>query len=268
MIDYINSILPKIRVFSNNLDNLAKLQNEPWVLIDDIKNRVVKFIFQPNNEVICSKNGVVSIGKWSLLTQANSILLDINNEKRLYNHQFLDNALMVLKLDGASTDFFILANQNLIIDLDIARYIERQYLKPNNYIGHKEYLSISNKKRLGETTLIDGSHASFYALSDSHLSIIEGCEVHINGKIASDGIYKSKSNKRYEIENGILKDEYYIDNFKQNNGLEIEIDGHRMRGITKGSRVWLNNYPAPDGIYKKGMFGKIQVTDGMVEKIL
>lgn len=122
----------------------------------------------------------------------------------------------------------------------------------------------STKKRVSDTTLIDGRHLEFMADKSYHLSVIEGCEVMIDGETPKDGIYKSNLDKRYEIKNGILITEYYIDSFKQRDGTNIEIDGHRMEGIAEGSRVWLNNQPAPDGVYKKGIFGKVRVVDGKI----
>lgn len=130
MQDYIKSWIPKIQSFSLKLDKLSKIHNQPWVLINDL-NDFVKIIFQEKGTLLVSKNGVVSNGSWELNHIASSIMLDISGEKRLYNHQFIDNGLMILKLDGHSTDFFVLANQNVIPDLDIKNYLISKYSNPN-----------------------------------------------------------------------------------------------------------------------------------------
>jgi len=129
MKEYLKSWLPKIKNYSLELDKLSKLYNQPLVLVNEVSD-FIKIIFQEKGKLIVSKNGVVSDGDYELLSVANSILLHINGEKRLYNHQFIDNALMILKLDGFSNDFFILANQNLIPDLDIESYLNVKYSAP------------------------------------------------------------------------------------------------------------------------------------------
>ena len=58
--------------------------------------------------------------------------------------------------------------------------------------------------------------------------------------------------------------EYYIERFKQEDGQIIEVYGNRISGITKGSPVWLDGYPAPDGQFKRGFFSKIDVKNGKI----
>ena len=90
----------------------------------------IKIIFQEQGKLIISKNEVVSDGDYELFSVANFILLNINNEKRLYDHQFIDTALMILKLDGFSNEFLVLANQNLIPNLDVESYLNAKYSEP------------------------------------------------------------------------------------------------------------------------------------------
>lgn len=189
MIDYINNILPKINKLSQRLDALSKLQGEPWVVLND-SSKIQKLIFQSNDELIVSTNGVVSIGKWKYLVQANSILIDVNDEKRLYNHQFVDNAIMIWKLDGTISEYFMLANENLVPNLDIVRYIERKYIDKNNYnfINTKAILT----KKI---ELINGDKIEIY--TDDN--VYEGKEVMLNNSKPENGIYKSTEFKRYEI---------------------------------------------------------------------
>jgi hypothetical protein len=59
--------------------------------------------------------------------------------------------------------------------------------------------------------------------------------------------------------------EYYIENYKQDDGQIIEIGGSRIDGIGKGCPVWLNGKLAPNGIYKKGWFSNITVENGQIK---
>lgn len=93
--------------------------------------------------------------------------------------------------------------------------------------------------------------------------------VKINHKEPPNGFYRlKKSTVAYEIENGKIKMEYYIDKHKQENGKVIEISGNRIKGVIVGNPVWLDGIVAPDGRYKNGWFSAIEVKDGKVSKIL
>lgn len=256
MKDYLKSWIPRIQSFSLKLDKLSKLYNQPWVLVNDI-NDFIKIIFQEKGKLLVSKNGVVSNGSWELISTANSILLDISGEKRLYNHEFIDNGLMILKLDGNTTDFFVLANQNIIPDLDVLNYLDANYSKPIHVNKKSTFKPLYEK----ELPLTNGNVLQIV----KNLGYFGSTEVKINHKHVPDGFYRlSDSNIAYEIQGSRIKMEYYIEKFKQDNGLFIEVGGNRISGITKGSPVWLNGNEAPDGQYKKGWFAKIEVRNGRI----
>ncbi len=121
---YFENILPRIISFSDKLDTLTKLIDEPWVVYN---NPTEKYIFRPDGRLIYSNSGLVTVGKWELIN-ANSILIEINNFYRLFNHGFFDNAILMLKTDGRE-DLFILANTNKIPSFDVEKYIEETYVK-------------------------------------------------------------------------------------------------------------------------------------------
>ena len=184
-------------------------------------------------------------------------MLDISGEKRLYNHQFIDNGLLILKLDGHSTEFFVLANQNVIPDLDIENYLISKYSNPNLHEKKKSLKSLYVK----EQELSDGRMLQF--LNDFGYS--GETEVKINQKSAEDGFYRlTNSDIAYKIKNNKILMEYYIEKFKQDDGQFIEVGGNRINGITEGSPVWLNGKLAPNGEYQKGWFSKMQVIDGLI----
>tara|TARA_B110000977_G_scaffold197427_1_gene279928 strand:- start:721 stop:990 length:270 start_codon:yes stop_codon:yes gene_type:complete len=81
MKEYLKSWMPKIKNYSLELDKLSKLYNQPWMLINEFSD-FIKIIFQEKGKLIVSKNGVVSDGDYELVSVANSILLNINGEKR------------------------------------------------------------------------------------------------------------------------------------------------------------------------------------------
>ena len=137
---YLKSIVKQLRNYSATLDKTSILIDKPWALIDD-EFEIQKLIFKKDKELILSKNGQVQIGKWDYFPEAKSLLMDRNTDKILCNEAFIDKGVLVLRLDGTDSRFFILANENVVPDLDANRY-----LKELRY----------QKLKIAETKLIDG----------------------------------------------------------------------------------------------------------------
>ena len=68
-----------------------------------------------------SKDGQVNMGKWDYLPEAKSLLIDRGKDTILCNEGFIDEAVMILKMDGTNNNFFVLANENIVPDLDACR---------------------------------------------------------------------------------------------------------------------------------------------------
>ncbi len=102
-----------------------------------------------------------------------------------------------------------------------------------------------------------------------HSNQVVGAEVLIDGLPPKDGVVRLlDKDYRYEIKNGKIANEYYIDYFRLPDGSFLEIDSTKVSALGRksriGSRAWLNNLPAPDGIYAVGLFKKIVVSEGRV----
>ena len=128
MSDFIITILDKVQQYNHSLQKQSMYTNKPWALVDN-DLEVQKMIFKNNNELILSKNGKVQIGHWEYLVGTKSILIDRGNDKLLLNEVFLNEDVMILKLDGTKLDFFVFANENQIPNLDVMDYFNRLILK-------------------------------------------------------------------------------------------------------------------------------------------
>lgn len=130
---YLANIIPRLKKYSANLDQSAFLVDKPWVVSTDNDTEYEKLIFRPDGRVHLSSNGNVSDGHWEYLPDAELLLIDYGNQKKLYRRQFLDEAILVLKIDTQSTtdNFFVLINENLIPDLNVDRYLKEKYLSNN-----------------------------------------------------------------------------------------------------------------------------------------
>lgn len=124
MIDYLKNILPRIQQYSKQLNNEANFVDIPWVFLDGDGHKVT-YIFRRNNELLVSKKGEVASGRWEYLPMIQSLLVEYEGKKRMYNQGFLDQAVMILRKDGTE-ELFPLGNVNLLPDLNIPGYLMKK----------------------------------------------------------------------------------------------------------------------------------------------
>jgi hypothetical protein len=124
MIDYLKTILPRIQQYSKQLDDEANFVEIPWAFLDEDGHKVT-YIFRRNNELLVSKKGEVVTGRWEYLPVVQSLLIEYEGRKRMYNQGFLDKAVMVLRKDSTE-ELFPLANEIQIADLNIADYLRNK----------------------------------------------------------------------------------------------------------------------------------------------
>ena len=136
---YLADIIPKIKRFSEKLDNLTLLTNQHWVVLDELKNSKFVYIFRSNYELLISQNGKVEKGKWEYLGN-NSLLIERKDESYLFRHGFFDANILALKVDGKDEFAFLVNENNYGGDLNsiekVLDFLERKYLKviPQNQI--------------------------------------------------------------------------------------------------------------------------------------
>lgn len=183
---YLKSIVKQLRNYSATLDKTSILVDKPWALIDE-EFEMQKLIFKKNKELILSKNGQVQIGKWDYFPEAKSLLIDRNTDKILCNEAFIDKGVLVLRLDGTDSRFFILANENIVPDLDANRY-----LKELRY----------QKLKIAETKLVDGRILEVQREED-YGTIKIGNPVTVEADTIEDGKYQlAETKKYYEVKKG------------------------------------------------------------------
>ena len=126
---FLKDILSRLQKYSATLDQESFLVDKPWV-VSYSDGKFEKLIFKRDGSVILSINGDVTIGKWEYFSEAQSLLIDYGDKKKLYKHQYLDEAVLALKIDGpdrGDENYYMLANENVIHDYDALKYLERQY---------------------------------------------------------------------------------------------------------------------------------------------
>lgn len=129
---YLSDIFNRVQRFSKKLDHTSMLLNKHWVLLDELSSTKVVYIFQSNNVLIISQNGVAERAKWEYLSE-NSIIIDFKNgSSYLYKHGFLDSNILALKIDSQEK-YAVLVNENKFQDQlnslgAITLFLEQTYL--------------------------------------------------------------------------------------------------------------------------------------------
>lgn len=248
MKEYVLNLIPRLKKFSESLSKRELFIDIPWAVIDEKSNQQ-KYIFKRNGEFVMSINGQVTVGKWEYLASANSLLIDRISDKILLNHAFLDVAVMALKFDGSEHNLLLLANHNLIPDLDVFSYLRSFYITKNKI--------------------------KFAELSDGRLLEVHDCqwgtvlpnmEVTLDGEPISDGILPpTKSGKIWVMKDSRINKILVRHDYETREGV-ITIERQENSPYKVGDIVFKDGQPAPDGKYRLGFFSHITVENGRIAK--
>jgi hypothetical protein len=204
MKDYIKSLLPRLRLLSKKLDDEANFVDIPWTFRDDDGN-LITHLFRRNSQLLVSINGDVIIGHWEYIPSMNSLLIDYQNKKQLFNHGYLDpdKGVLLLLKDGTD-DIHILANRNQIPDLNVIGYIEsliskgrdqeHPYLEPDTETNNITLVPFDTDKGVIEVEQ-----------KDSFSNPSPGKKAYLNNLPAPSGKYRFGFMWYVHIQDGIVK---------------------------------------------------------------
>lgn len=211
------------------------LVDKPWTLVNE-EGHLQKLIFRRDNTLILSHDGVVKEGTWEYLPEAHSLLVDRVSDKLLLNEKYLDENVLILKRDGTQDDFFALANQNTIADLDIPKYL---------YSLHLDNHNISEKNLYGgrKLQIIDGQKVS--EIDDYTGKSVKWVNLQYQSQIVEDGSYLSADrNETLTIQSGIIQSvkKNLLKVFDDGTQLEI-VEGSENEEYNIGKAATLNGVP-------------------------
>lgn len=241
---YLQNLVKRLREFSETLDKKEIFIEAPWVIIDENQNQQ-KYIFKRNGELIISVNGEVTDGKWEYLQIAKSLRIDTGSKKLLLNQDFIDPSVMILRKDGQKSENLILANENLLPDLDVVKYMKRLFYQ-------KHGVAIAKLKNGQSLELHHYDGAIYNNTVTIESEAVEDCSVET-----------SDLKKRYIITNGRITKVLVKRNYETKLGT-ITIEEEQNSSPSKGDIVLINNRPASDGQYKIGIFKTIMVANGHI----
>lgn len=118
-----------ISTINRSLDIISLLKSNEWIIFDEDKSNIEKFLFIDNENIYVSTNGNTSNLKWEYLKINNSLLIDDNQYKILFKVVVCNEEIIVLNIDSTNKYcFFINSTSNLKNGIyeDIQWYLMRK----------------------------------------------------------------------------------------------------------------------------------------------
>ena len=215
-----------------------------------------KLIFRKNKELILSKNGKVTEGKWGYLPEARSLLIDRNTDKILCNVMFVDEGAMILKLDGTNNKFFALANENKVPDLDIYKYFRQLKLI---------------KLKIKEIDLDDGNKLEVQ-LQNINVGPQKGDWATLYESETKKNSKLSVTDSRglttyYELRDGQISFILFEKAYTTLDGQQLLVKQRERDYLSKGDQVFINAMEASNGTIHIDENRKLIIRDGRVRKL-
>jgi hypothetical protein len=145
MIQFLSTLIPTISEKANKIVDAAMLTDKSWFFLNDFStDSKIIYIFNSENELLVSKNGVVSIGKWkSIVHSTNSILVTVDSEMIFYNIIFLNFEYLILQQDGTSKHLFFAKQEKYSFNESIDSF--NSFIE--NYVENIKHFLNSNYKQ-------------------------------------------------------------------------------------------------------------------------
>lgn len=250
-------VLRKIDNFRNSVELVSKFADTLWVVVADGEENM-KLVFKQDGKLMISRKGTVSEGHYEPLLVANSIVITINGESRLYNHVYTDEGLMFLQLDDGDSKPFVMINNNLLKGKSPQEYLQETYVEPQKAKELHSELSL-----FIWTSIWQGSKNVRIYKSRT----VNRYFAYNNKQTLKPGTYTFKNDLTTILivkELGELEEFYTVKSFKQKGGIELIIHSNPVNGIVNGCKVFINGANAPDGRYRLTWLKSINVKDGIV----
>lgn len=225
MIDYIKNLLPRLQQYSSSLDHKEIFVEQPWILIDENGERH-NYIFERNGNLLLSINGTVTNGRWRYIAASKAMVITTSGKDFLLKQAFVDKGMMFLKLDGSPDNPWVFANENLIPDLDIQRYLLNVLIKK---------MQLERSSILGETVFSKQENGS-YIYYDKDVQPLNKDIKYYDGKNAI-------------MRNGRIVRTFYTEIYSTDKG-QVYVEQGSASEVNVYDRVYMNGVPAPDGFYQ------------------
>jgi len=193
---YLLDIIPKLQRFSTKLDDLTRLTEQHWVVLDESSSSKLVYIFRQNGSLFISTDGVIEKANWEYLGH-NSLMIEMKDRSYLFKHGFLDDNILALRVDNKD-EYVILVNEvKFESDLksieQVANFLQSIYLNSNTtdsrYIEFKISPPVPETQKSFSIETDKGKIEIRSNQGPGYLGYTYGDSVYLNGEPAPDGRY-------------------------------------------------------------------------------
>ena len=127
---YLINTFKKTTTAGQHLNFISTIKSQEWVVFNDDKNYVEKFLFVDDSKLLVSVNGKSSYSKWEYIKINSSLVIDDEKNRYLLNIVVCNKDIIVLNIDSTdSYSFLINSKSSSLKDAtyeDIQWYLIRQ----------------------------------------------------------------------------------------------------------------------------------------------
>jgi len=234
------------------------LRDEPWT-ISDGHGAARKLIFKSKNELLASDSGKVRAGRWAYLPRAQSIHIGFNDDEHyLYNVMHVDNAALVLQLDGTN-QFLSYFNPNEISKDKLLSHLRR--------VRHKNLRIERLNLKSGRTLEV------FYGRLAHNKKDYEGLQVQLDGKAVKKEVFHFKGKDHTilchiaaEVIDSKITRTFYSKQYKVGND-SIEVWQSSYARFFPDDRITINGDDEYTGKYRFSKSKLLDIDNGRITNI-
>lgn len=126
---YLINKLQNISTLNHSLDLLSIIKASEWIIFNEDKDVIEKFLFVDNENILVSTNGKTSDIKWKYISMSESLLIDDDINKYLFKIIKYDKNIIVLNIDSTNKYSFLINSKSILKDAtyeDIQWYLIRE----------------------------------------------------------------------------------------------------------------------------------------------
>jgi hypothetical protein len=142
MKQYLIHSVQRLMNYSKQLDAESSLYHKKWWIFNDEGDAEV-LIFLPDNDVLISRSGVVTKGKWNLNANNSTLLVDFSTISYLFEPAFIDDNLFALRPLGSQNNIVV-----MIDEANKANFRPKTLAELNQYFDEKAQLLLDEENRI------------------------------------------------------------------------------------------------------------------------
>lgn len=113
---YLINTLKNISTINRSLDFVSMIKTSEWIIFNEDKTNIEKFLFVDDENIYASVNGKTSYLKWKYIKVNASLLIDDNINKYLFKVVVCNEDIIVLNIDSTNNYSFLINSRSSLKD--------------------------------------------------------------------------------------------------------------------------------------------------------